>query len=464
MSNTMNIPPNLEGLATLLVLQDQLKNLSTIKEFGYFVTNETHRLLHYNTAYLWKRGELYKIHLLDQSEIAEIDLQSPVSQWVSELIEDILKLDNSNKICAYDFTNKNKDIDNSSSNSLSSIDEYILENWPEVLPHHILWDPFLDEANHISGGLILFRSVAFSEQEVKMFEWLGKNYQYTWMVLTQSKLSSFYKWYRGKPYLKVLGFIFLILMLIPIRLSVTANAIVESSDPVPINSPIPGIIKEFLIKPGEAVKKGQLLMIIDKTDLSKSVAINEKKVSLTTAKLRSNSNQGYEKSENRDQIPILEAELAVDQAELDYAKSQLAKADIKSPVDGIAIFDSKEDWIGQPILAGENILKIEDQNKLQLKIFLPVPDIIDLKQGSKGNFYVYGQFSEFPVELISSNYNAKLTPNKVLAYEFIAKFINSNDIPQLGSQGTVRLYGHYVPMIYFLLRRPLQTLRQTIGF
>lgn len=455
------MPPNLEGLATLLVLQDQLKNISTLKEFGYFVTNETHRLIHYNTAYLWKKGEITKFQLLDQSEIAEIDIQSPTSQWVQELIKEILKLDNATKIKALNFTKNDSDPE---AGPYDRIDEDTMLNWQESLPRYVLWDPFLDSSDEITGGLILFRETPFSEQEIKMFQWLAKNYQYTWLVLTKSKFTSFQKWIRSKPYLKFLSLVFLLCMIFPIHMSVTTSATVESSTPSPINSPIPGIIKEFLVKPGDTVKAGQLLMVIDKSDLTKSIAVNQKKVLLTQAKLRSANNQGYDKPEIRDQIPILEAELAVDQSELEYTQSLLAKTDITSPIEGIAVFDSKEDWIGQPIQAGETIMTIEDPKQVQLKITLPVPDIIDIDVGAKGKFYVYGQLTEFPVILTSFSYNAKMTPNKVLAYEFIAKFVDPSTAPRIGSQGNVRLYGNYVPVVYFLLRRPLQALRQTFGF
>jgi hypothetical protein len=70
-----------------------------------------------------------------------------------------------------------------------------------------------------------------------------------------------------------------------------------------------------------------------------------------------------------------------------------------------------------------------------------------------------------PIVLQSIGYNAKLTPSKILAYQFTAKFIDPKNIPRLGSQGNIRLYnGHYVPFFYYILRRPLQALRQTFGF
>lgn len=460
MEKKPNIPPNVEGLATLLVLQDQVKNLKTLKEFGFFVTNETHRLLPYHTAFLWEKSEFFNVQLLDQSEIREVDLQSPVSQWLTEAIMDILKIINPvTEIQALNFAKMGENTEN-----YVLLGQKIVENWPKTLPRYALWCPLLDASNEISGGLILFRESPFSEQEIKMFRWLGNNYRYTWLVLTQSKFTPFQKWIKNKPYIKILCVIVILIMLFPTRLSVVSNAIVESSAEAPINATISGTIKEFLVKPGDSVKAGQLLIVLDKMDLLKSLAISEKKVLLSEAKLRSANNLGFEKPENRNEIPILEAELAIDQAEVDFTKLMISKTEIKSPIDGVAVFESKESWVGQPVQTGENIMNIEDLTKVQLRISIPVPDLITLEVGSEGKFYAYGELSEVPVTLTELGYNAKLMPNKILAYQFIAKFDNPQNVPRIGTEGTAHVYGRPVPFIYYLLRRPLQTLRRTFGF
>jgi hypothetical protein len=452
------LPPNLQGLATLLVLQDQVKNLTNLKEFGYFTTNETHRLLHFNTAYLWQKWELFDIQLLAQSEVAEIDQQTPANQWVKEAIKSILKIPNSRVIQAFDFGKSNPNPD-----TKVELNQDVVKTWPDVLPRHVLWSPFLDLSDEISGGLLLFRENPFTEQEVKMFRWLANNYQYTWQFLTKNNLIYFHRLFKKRVSLTILSVIAVGILLFPLRLSVVASATVSPKSPAFINAPIPGVIKEFLVKPGERVKSGQLLLELDKRDLQNSVAVTQKKFLYTQAKLRSATSQGYNKTDVRSEVPILQAELAVNKAELEYTQSILNKTDIYSPIDGVAVFDSKEDWLGQPVQAGENILTIADPNQVELKIALPTSELINLEVGTLGKFYVYGQLSEVPVSITTLGYNAKMMPNKTLAYQFIAEFTDPASAPRLGSQGTVRLYGHYVPLFYYLLRRPMQAIRQIFG-
>lgn len=457
-SSSEDMKPNVEGLATLLVLQDQVKKLKNLREFGYFTTNETHRLMHFNIAYLWQKWELFDVNILAQSEVGEIDQKTPTNQWVKDIIKSFLNGANSGKIQIFDFQDLS-----SSMEERPEIKKSLTKNWPEVLPRYILWSPFLDTMGDISGGLIFFRDHAFTAQELKMFGWLASNYQYTWQFLTKSRLILFRKLFRKRNTLIIFGIIIAGIMLFPIRLSVVSNAIVGPKSPALINAPIAGIIKEFLVKPGDIIKTGQLLVVLDKKDIQNSLEVNQKKLLLTEAKLRSANTQGYDKTETRSEIPILEADLAINKAEVEYTKAVLDKTDIVSPVDGIAVFDSKEDWVGQPVQAGENIMTIADPNQVELKIELPVSELIDLKVGDKGKFYVYGQFSEMAVQLTSLGYSAKMLPNKTLAYLFIAEFIDKKNIPRLGSQGTVRLYGDYVPMVYYLFRRPLQYIRQLFG-
>lgn len=461
MGNNVDMPPNIEGVATLLVLQDQVKKLNNLNEFGYFTTNETHHLLPYHTAYLWQKVEFVNVKLLAQSGVAEMDMHAPINQWLKDAINKILHTKEAKEIHSLDFSEKLSKMENIQPNLLQ--EDEVFKNWPTDLPRYVLWTPFLDNGSEISGGLLLFRDTQFSEEEIKMFRWLINNYQYTWVTLVKHSSTSLNKILKDKK--AIIGiYVFVIVVLaFPIRLSVVATAIVGPRDPAPINASVPGVIKEFLVKPGDSVKSGQLLVILDKKDLNNAIAINQKKVLLTEAKLRSASEQGFYKQEARSEIPVLQAELAVNQAELDYTKSLLTKTNIFSPIDGVAVFDSKEDWIGQPVQAGEDILTIADPSKTELKISVPVPDLISLELGAEGKFYLYGQLSEVPVVLISLGYNAKIMPSKVLAYQYIAKFLDPTSAPRLGSQGTVRLYGRYVPAIYYLLRRPLQALRQTLG-
>jgi hypothetical protein len=456
MADNENRQAQIEGLATLLVLDEEIRKLTNIREFGFFSTNETHRLISYHSSYLWQLKDLIGTHLIAQSGVAEIDIHAPTNQWLINKINKIRYGSLAKEIHQVDSAQG----DESSSATSASAPE---NDWPESLPSYLLWCPLLSKANNITGGLVFFRETPFTEGEVKMLRWLVASYQYTWLLLVKPKKIPSWTKFKEKPYLIALVIISLAAIFFPIKLSVFGDGTVVSKDPALINSPMQGVIKSFAVSPGDTVKAGQLLLTIDKTDLEATAEVGKKDYLLTEAKLRTAINEGFENKESRAEIPIIQAQLAIDKARFDFANTMLAKADIKSPSDGIVIFESKEDWVGQPVKTGERILVVADPSKVELKITIPVTNAIEISVGDKGEFFLYGQLNSLSFQISALGYNAKLMPNKVLAYQFYGTLSDKQNIPQLGAQGTVKVYGHYVPMIYYLFRRPLQALRQTLG-
>jgi hypothetical protein len=440
----------IQGIATLLILNDELRKLVNLREFGFFTTNETHRLIPYHTAYLWERRDILGTHLIAQSGIAELDLHAPTNQWLIETINKIRAHPKAKEIHSVDFEHRNT----------AEVSE---RRWPEALPHFAVWCPLLNKANELTGGLVFFRDTEFSEPEIKMLTWLLASYQYTWRVLERPARISFWRKFKEKPYMIGLTLVILAILFFPVHLSVLAVGTVAPKNPVIINAPMQGVIKSFAVSPGEQVKAGQLLATLDKTDLQATASVSRKDLQLTASKLRTAINEGMNNPDSRAEIPVLQAQLAVDNAHLSYANELLSKADIISPTAGLVVFDSKEDLVGQPVRTGERILTVADPKNVQLKISLAVADVIKLKPNNMGEFFLYGQLSGISVKIRTLGYNAKMMPNKILSYQLIADFTDPKNTPQLGATGTVRLYGNRVPLIYYLLRRPLQALRQRFG-
>lgn len=436
----------MEGLATLLVLNDEIRKVTNLREFGFFTTNETHRLIPYHVAFLWKKNDPLGVDLLAQSGTPEIDKHSISNQWLKKIIHQLSALPLANKIHQLDLFDIAKD----------NTDSF---NWVETFPNYVLWCPLFNKHDEVSGGLVYFREAPFSDAETKMIGWLISGYQYTWTSFLKQKKIPILKLLKSKPFI-IAAFI---VLFFPIHLSVLGTGTVVPSNPVLINSPIEGVIRSFSVTPGEYVRAGQLLFTLDKTDLESSADVSQKELLLTQAKLRTAINQGIDNEQINAEVPILKAQAAIDKARIEYTNSMLAKTKVTSPIDGIVIFDSKEDWVGQPVRTGERILVVTNPKQVELKIMLPIANVIELEQGDDGDFFVYGDLRPISVKIKTLGYNAKLLPNKILSYELRADFIDQKSMPQLGAQGNVRLYGSRVPLIYYLIRRPLQSMRQSFG-
>ena len=61
-----------------------------------------------------------------------------------------------------------------------------------------------------------------------------------------------------------------------------------------------------------------------------------------------------------------------------------------------------------------------------------------------------------------ASYQARQTAEGILAFAVLAEPVS--DRPRIGSRGTAKLYGERVPLFYSLLKRPIASLRQTVGF
>jgi hypothetical protein len=449
MADKEHIQAQVEGLATLLVLDDEIRKLTNLREFAFFSTNETHRLIAYHSAFLWQKKEFIGTHLIMQSGSAEIDAHAHSNQWVKFVINRICEETDGNKIHVISQRQEGQ--------------EEFAEHWPDTLPENFLWCPFVDKANEITGGLILFRDTPFLDSEIKMLTWLISSYQYAWATLTKSSIKPRWQRLKDRPYMIGAGVITLTVLCFPVHLSVLGTATVIPKSPILINAPMQGIVKSIPVDPGDQISKGQLLFTIDKTDLQASSLISEKDLLLTQTKLRSVINEGFSKKESIAEVPILQAQMDIDKAKLAYTNSLLSRADVLSPDKGIVILDGKDDWVGQPVRTGERILVIANPNEIELKITIPVSDNIKLEKGSEGDLFLFGQLNAIPVHVTTLGYNAKQMPNKILAYQLKAAFDNADEKIQIGSQGSVKLYGNYVPFVYYLLRRPLQSIRQAIG-
>jgi biotin carboxyl carrier protein len=419
----------MEGLATLLVLNDEIRKVVSLREFGFF-----------------KKNEPFGIELLAQSGTPELDKHALINQWLKNKVTTLYATKDSKKIHQINLVELNAE-------SAGSTD------WPDpTFPNFLLWCPLFNKADELTGGLLFLREAAFSDAEIKMIGWLIASYQYTWSTIVKHKNPLIPKLVKNKYFIAAV----VVIILFPIRLSVLGTATVVPKDPVLINAPMEGVIRSFAVVPGQQVAQGELLFTLDKTDLESNAEVSRKELMLTQAKLRTAMNQGMGNDQINAEIPILKAQQDIDSARIQYTNTLLEKAKVNSPITGIVVFESKEDWVGQPVRAGERILLVADPKKVELKIMLPIANIIELAVGGEGEFFAFGKFQSESVKIKTLGYNAKLAPNKVLSYELRADFSDDNR-EQLGTQGTVRLYGRRVPLIYYILRRPLQSIRQSLG-
>ena len=142
----------------------------------------------------------------------------------------------------------------------------------------------------------------------------------------------------------------------------------------------------------------------------------------------------------------------------------MAKSQIVAQRTGVLVYENKDRWIGKPVKTGERIMEIVDPNLAMARIDLPVADAIVLDKSAGAKLFLDANpLSSLRATLVSESYQAEPNATQQLVYRVLADFDAGKDMPRIGSRGTAQIRGAYIPLAYYLLRRPLSALRQRFG-
>lgn len=164
---------------------------------------------------------------------------------------------------------------------------------------------------------------------------------------------------------------------IPLKIVVPGSVV--SDQKAQISSRLMGFIKNFDLKEGQAVKRGELLFSIDSTDVKSGIlkaesGYQQAKASLLDAKLdfkrfkklyedESVSKQQYDKINL--QFKVAKEQMIAVKTGLDQAKSQLKYANVKAPFGGVVV--KKMATAGDLSAPGNPVLILENKSSLSVK-------------------------------------------------------------------------------------------------
>ncbi len=221
---------------------------------------------------------------------------------------------------------------------------------------------------------------------------------------------------------------------------VSASGEIEAVDSVTIGSEVSGQIREVLVDFNQEVKKGQLLAVIDTETFEARVRQAQAQQDAAAADARV-AQSDYERQKRLAEGGLVaqkaledagaqraraSAQLRQAQASLSTALADLAKANIRSPIDGVIVNRTIEP--GQTVAASMNAPELfvvaKDLERLQIKIMVDEADIGEVREGQLVRFTI----DAFPDE----NFEGRVTqvrkqPEKtanVVTYVVIAEAPN----------------------------------------
>jgi len=454
-------------LKVLVELTRRARHAESLQALQFLVVNESYRLVPYQLACLWSKER----GLLGQSGVSVVDRTAPFVLWISDVLK---TLSTQPKAVVVEP---------------SMLTESQRTRWVEWLPAHALWIP-LSPKNQAVSGLLFCRETPWGAEDISLLgEWCDA-WSFIWQAhhtarrrrlpflqgqddaqpLEGSKDNQSSRKATGLKYLWVnrrwrYGLLLFSCLFFPVKLTVLASAELVPENPAIIRVPIEGVIDSFMVKPNDRVQEGDLLFRLDLTTLSNRLQIAKQGTQVATAEYRQGVLQSLTDAKSRGLLTTQEGRAIERQLEADYLSVLLQKSHIKSPRDGVVLFDDPTEWIGKPVMAGERVMVVATEDRTEIEAWLPLSDGVDFPVGTPVTMYLNTTpFSPVVGKLRSVSHQATQRPDGTYAYRVRASVDKTTaSSARIGLRGTARLSAGYVPLFYWVFRKPLVAVRQFIG-
>lgn len=446
------LPP----LATLLDLSRRARLASSARELGFLLVNDTHALAPYRQAALWLAGEgVYTLSGLVQAEA-----NAPYTLWLEQVFRHLAA----------------QDTDPTRALTMADLPPALAENWLEWWPAHALW--LLLPGGEAGAGLLLLHDLPWPpETQFLLREW-ADTWWHAFRALHRPRLASWpavsarvRNYISGKPERRwwqqpVVYWSGLALagMACPVHLTVLAPGELVPAHPVVIRAPLDGVVDVFHVAPNQSVKRDQPLFGFDEALIQSRLELANQALATAETEYRQTSQQALTELKSKSQLALLTGKIEEKRTEVDYLAAQLTRARVLAPQDGVALFDDPTEWIGRPVAVGERIMRLAAPQDVEVEAWLPLADAIALVPGAPVNLYLNAS----PLFAVSARmrymaHDAVQRPDGSFAYRVRAVLDAPTD-HRVGLKGTAKLQGAWVPLVYWVLRRPLAALRSAAGF
>jgi HlyD family secretion protein/Biotin-lipoyl like len=440
----------LVALGTLAGLARRARHAQTLEELGFLMVNETHALLPYRQAALWRRDAAGLGRVLALSGTPALERNAPFMLWLERTL------------AALDRGSKGLTPQPVGAAELAAD---LAEDWADWLPARGLFLPLAGADGVPRAALLLAREQPWQEGDGRLAGELADAYGHAWAALAGAPRRSWRALVtRDRRATAAAALAIFAAMWVPVRQSALAPAEIVPLDPFVVRAPLDGVIDHIVVQPNQQVAPGQLLLTLEPSKVRNRLDVALKARDVAEAEYRQATQQALFDDKSRQQLAILKGRLEQRQADVTYAQSLLARLQVKAEQPGVAVFEDPNDWTGRPVTIGERILTIADPSKAEIEVRLPVADAINLDPGAEIALFL----NISPEHLIDArlryaSYEATVGPDGALSYRLKATITDPGAPPRIGLKGTAKIYGRRVSLFYFLMRRPLAVLRQMAG-
>ena len=453
-------------VTSLWQAEDRCRAARSFDALCFTIVNETWQVLPFRQASFWRLGATGP-DLVAVSGLASLSEDSPFTVWVRRIVRALAK-DLSDTVQVVDLEEVARRGTSAAPAvtpaTLPVLSPTLIEGWEEWWTAHLVVVPLVKDGERLGICLFVLED-APSDTDRAIFERLQACWSYCAWALTRGRKSpGAFKRLRG-PKVWLAAAALVALMCVPVRQSALAPGELVALKAIAVAAPLDGVIKKFDVQPNQRVKAGALLFSLDDTTLRNRREVTARALEVAAAELLSARQRAFDDAKARSEVMTLQGKIAERRAELHAVEEQLGRIDVLAPRDGIAVFGDINDWQGRPVVTGERVMQIADPQDIGVLVYLPAADAITLDEGADIRLFLHvAPLSPIDASLTETSYQAVLSPDNVASYRLRGKIADAdNSTARIGLKGTAKIYGHRVPVAYYLLRRPLAAMRQWSG-
>lgn len=446
--------------AAVLNAEARSRSAQTIQSLAFTIVNETWQVMPYRQALAFRQAAR-GLDLMAVSGLASIAEDTPFTVWVTRLIR-VLWREAAESMYLVDL--RRIEQEGRAPEGLPGLLPDIVSGWDEWWPPYMLVVPLFRDGQCHSMALFMLEE-APSGASLQTIARLQSTWSYCAWALTHVRRTPLVRRLPRTRKLWIALAVVAALLSMPIRQAALAPAEIVALDGLAVAAPLDGVIKTFYVKPNQQVKAGQRLFSLDDTTLRNRREVALRALEVAAAELLSAQQRAFGDEKARSEVAVLQGRIAEKRAELQAVEDQLKRIDVVAPRDGIAVFGDVNDWQGKPVSTGERIMQLADPKDAGVMLYMPVADAIALDHGARIRMFLQvAPLHPIEARLTQTSYQAVLSPDGVASYRLRGTIDQGSErLARIGLKGTAKVYGERVPMVYFLLRRPLASVRQWSG-
>lgn len=439
----------LQALTGVMGLQRAVQMAQDATEAGFIMVNQTASVAAYDQATLMLGAEPRRLRVDRVSHVSEVDKTAPQVAWMERLA------------AWWAQTGK---LDQAWTGAPGDLPEDLRAAMAGQVPPCLLVLPLRSGRRACVGLLVLARRDPWTASETVLLDHLATSYGTALEALGARPGLAGRRLPRAGA-LAVVATLVVLGGLIPVRISVLAPAEIHPREPYIVTAPLDGVVARVTVAPNQAVRQGQVLALMEATDLKGAQEVSRKALEVAQAELRRAQQTALRDTSGAGDLAQLRAQVNLRQQELEFASSRRRNTELLSARSGVAVVGDPDQWKGRPVRVGERILQIADPAQVEVTVMVPVQDAIALEPGRPVRLFLdTAPLRPREAVIEHATYEPLTTAQEPPAYKVTARLTDTDPPPRIGLRGTARVYGEEVSLFYFLFRRPITATRQWLGF